>query len=278
VHPVLFHIGAIIIPSYGAFAALGLLLALLLSQRTARAVGVDPNKIWNLCIVSLFTALVGSRLILIVANWPTLRRHPLWIFSLAMIHHPLVAASAVVFAIAAAWLYASRHRLPARLTADTLSAPLALGLCFEQLGALLAGSSFGTESTLPWAVTYTDPLAARWSGAPLGVSVHPVQAYAAIAFLTISICLLLLLASRRQHGDVAGVFLISSGVAIYVTEFWRSQEGRGLLLGGALNTPQAAAVGFVLAGALLLRDSKKDTNLNLKTTATEPTPHEATHG
>jgi phosphatidylglycerol---prolipoprotein diacylglyceryl transferase len=278
VHPVLFQIGAIIIPSYGAFAALGLLLALLLSQRTARTVGVDPNKIWNLCIISLFTALVGSRLVLIVANWPTLRRHPLWIFSLAMIHHPLVATSAVLFAIAAAWLYAFRQRLPVRLTADTLSAPFALGLCFEQLGALLAGSSFGTESTLPWAVTYTDPLAARWSGAPLGISVHPVQAYAAIAFLTISICLLLLLASRRQHGDVAAVFLMSSGVAVYVTEFWRNQEGRGVLLGGALNTPQAAAVGFVLAGALLLRDSKKNTNLNLKTTPTEPTPHEATHG
>jgi len=278
VHPVLFHIGAIIIPSYGAFAALGMLLALMLAQRTARTADIDPNKIWTLSIVALFIGLFGSRVVLIIANWPVLRSRPLWVFSLGMIHHPLVASCGALFALAAAWQYALRHQLPLRTTADVLSAPVALGLCLEQFGALLAVSSFGTESTLPWAVTYTDPLAARWSGAPLGVSVHPVQAYAAVAFLTISICLLLLLASRRQHGDVAGVFLVSSGVAVYVTEFWRSQEGRGILLGGALNTPQTAAVGFVLAGALLLRDSEKNTNLNLKTTATEPTPHEATHG
>jgi len=31
VHPVLFHIGAILIPSYGALSALGVLMALLLA-------------------------------------------------------------------------------------------------------------------------------------------------------------------------------------------------------------------------------------------------------
>ncbi len=34
-----------------------------------------------------------------------------------------------------------------------------------------------------WAVIYTSPLAARWSGTPLGIPLHPVQGYAALAFL-----------------------------------------------------------------------------------------------
>ena len=36
-----------------------------------------------------------------------------------------------------------------------------------------------------WAVTYTSPLAARLSGTPLGIPLHPVQAYAGLAFLTL---------------------------------------------------------------------------------------------
>ena len=133
-------------------------------------------------------------------------------------------------------------QLPLRQTADALAAPLALGLAFEQLGALLAGSGYGTEATVRWAVTYTNPLAARWSGTPLGIPLHPVQAYAALAFLTLSILLLLSLPARRQQGDVAGLFLMGTGVAVFVTEFWRDPEGRGALLGGALDGPQAAAV------------------------------------
>ena len=281
-HPVLFHIGSIVIPAYGALAAFGVLLALMLAQRTARTVGIDPNKVWNLCIVSLFTALVGSRILLVIVNWTTLRSHPLWIFGLAMIHHPLVAAFGAIFGFAAAWVYARRQRLAERDIADALAAPITFGLAFEHVGALLAGSSYGSETTVRWAVIYTDPLAARWSGAPLGIPVHPVQAYAALAFLTISICLLLVLPNRRQRGDIAGFCLMSAGVAIYVTEFWRDAEGRGTLLGGALNGPQAAAIVLVLAGALLLRELKaprpdSTTAPNNEAASSDDAPTEATH-
>ena len=91
-HPVLFHIGSVVIPSYGAVTALGVLLALALAQRTARIAGVNPGKMWNLCILSLFAALAAARLLLVVANWSALRLHPAWVLGLAMVHHPLLAA------------------------------------------------------------------------------------------------------------------------------------------------------------------------------------------
>ena len=102
-----------------------------------------------------------------------------------------------------------------------------------------------------------DVLAARWSGAPLGIPLHPVQAYAALAFLTLSILLLVWLPAERRKGDVAGLGLIGAGVSIYVTELWRDGEGRGMLLNGALDGPQAAAILFVLAGAIVLLEHKR---------------------
>ena len=257
VHPVLFHLGSILIPAYGAVTALGVLLALFLAERSARVAGMNAGKVWNLCVVSLFAALVCSRLLLITLNWSALRLHPAWMLGLAMIHHPLLGAFGALAAAGAACLYGRGQRLPLWSTADALAAPVALGLAFEQFGALLAGSGYGTETAARWAVTYTDPLAARWSGAPLGVALHPVQAYAALGFLTLSILLLLWLPYRRQPGDIAGLLLLGSGVVVFVTEFWRDPEGRGTLLGGVLNGPQAVAVAAVVVGGLVLLERKK---------------------
>lgn len=251
-HPVLFHIGPLVIPSYGATAAVGVLLALMLALHTARKLQLDPNKIWNLSILMLFTALVGSRLLLIVANWTVLRHHPLWMLSLAMIHHPLLAAIGTFIALVVSVVYLRRNRLPFRLVADALAAPAALGLAVEQIGALLAGSGYGTGTHVPWAITYTDALAERWSGAPLDIPVHPVQAYTALCFFAIAVCLILWLPRRHQHGDLAGIFLMATGAVLFITEFWRDPIGRGAMLGGILKGPQAAGIVFVLAGAFVL--------------------------
>jgi len=257
VHPVLFHIGPLVVPTYGVLAALGVLLALGLLMRTAHLAGVNPNQLWNLCILSLFVALIGSRAVLIVLNWTVVRTHPAWLLGLAMVHHPLLAGIGAAFGLAAAVPYAHTQHLSLRPTLDALAAPLALALACEQLGALLSGSGYGTETAAPWAIVYTHPFAARWSGTPLFVPVHPVQAYAAVSFLAIAVGLWLWMPHQRQAGDSGGIALLALGGAIFFTEFFRDPEGRGSLLNGALNGPQIASVLLVLIGAVLLRERKR---------------------
>jgi phosphatidylglycerol:prolipoprotein diacylglycerol transferase len=237
--------------------ALGVLLGLFLAQRTARVAGLNNGKVWNLCVVGLFSALIVQRLLLLLLNWNDLRLHPQWILALSMIQHPLLTGVGALAGVGAAALYARRSQMPLAATADALAAPLSLGLAFEQLGALMAGSGYGTETSVRWAVTYHDVLAARWSGTPLGIPLHPVQAYAALAFFTLSIFLLIRLPVERRQGDVAGLWLLGAGISIYITEFWRDTEGRGTLLNGALDGPQAAAILFVLAGAYVLMERKQ---------------------
>ena len=257
------------IPSYGAITALGVLVALMLAQRTARIVGVDAGKIWNLCILSLFAALAAARLLLVAANWSVLRDHPAWLLGLGVVHHPLLAcAGALAGAACAAW-YAWKNKLPIRATADALAPPLAAAFAFEQLGALAAGSGYGTDAgpQVGWAVVYMNPLAAIWSGTPLGVPLHPVQAYAALAFFALAVLLWVWLPLERRRGDVAGLGLLGAGVAIYITEIWRDWSGRGSLLNGVahigfIDGPQMAAVLLVLAGALTLRERKNSSSEN----------------
>jgi phosphatidylglycerol---prolipoprotein diacylglyceryl transferase len=252
VHPVLFHIGALLIPSYGALAAAGVLLTLVLALRTARIAGVSPSQVWNVCVVALFAALVGSRLLLGVLNWGELLRHPLWIFGLATIHSPVLAVAGVMMGAAAALFYMGRERMPWATTLDALAPPLVVGLACEQWGALLAGAGYGTETSVGWGIIYTDPLAQRWSGTPLGVPLHPVQAYAALGFMALAALLLTRLRAVGQPGDVAGIALMGLGVVVYLTELWRDPEGRGEILNGFFDGPQLAAIAMVMAGGVVL--------------------------
>lgn len=253
-HPVLFRIGSLIIPSYGALAALGVLLALALVQRTARQRGLAPSAVWNLCVLALCAAFAGSRIVLVVLNWTVVCTHPAWLLSLAMIHHPLLAVIGVAFAFVIAIPCAHMYRLPLAHLADALAAPLALGLAVEQIGELFAGSGYGIETSARWAIVYSDPLALRWSGTPLFEPLHPVQAYAALAFFVIALALLVWMPHAHRAGDVAGATLMSMGTATYLTEFFRDPEGRGALLGRAVDLPQLVAVAAVLAGAFMLRE------------------------
>ena len=256
-YPVLFHLGPMVVPSYGVMAALGVLLALALLLRTARLAGLNPNPLWNLSIVALFAALVGSRLVLLALNWAVVRTHPAWLLGLALVHHPLVACIGAVFALAVAVPYMRARHLPLRPTLDALAPPVALALACEQFGALLSGSGYGIETTVRWSVVYTHALAAQWSGTPLFVPVHPVQAYAALAFLVIAISLLFAMPHRRQPGDGSGIGLLAGAAAVYFTEFFRDPEGRGVMLKGAIDGPQLASLALVLLGAILLLDRSK---------------------
>jgi phosphatidylglycerol:prolipoprotein diacylglycerol transferase len=235
---------------------LGVLLALALAQFTSKKVGLDPRHAWNMLVLAVFADIAASRLTLIVLNLSDLRRHPTWLLSVAMVHHPLLAAIGILAGVLAILFYVRWARLLLRAVADCLAAPVALGYAFEQFGALLAGSDFGRDSESASrlvAITYTSPLAAQWSGTPLGVPLYPVQGYAAAGSLVLAALLLACFRTRgRLSGDLAGIWLLGAGVLLFLTELLRDWEGRGVLLGGSVDAPQLVGLGLVLAGGLLL--------------------------
>jgi phosphatidylglycerol:prolipoprotein diacylglycerol transferase len=256
-HPVLFQIGSLVVPSYGACAALGVLLALGAAQWAAVKAGLLARHGWNMVVLAVFAALAVSRLVLIGMNLSELRRHPSWLLAIAMVHHPLLAAAGAVGAGAAVLAYARWARLPLAAVGDCLAAPVALGMAAEQVGALLAGSDFGRESagsTWLLAVTYSSELAARWSGTPLGVALYPVQGYAAMGWGLLAGIVAVWLALGTRRGDAAGLGLVGAGIVLFVTEMFRDWEGRGVVFGGVVDAPQLVGLGLVVAGGLVLWD------------------------
>jgi phosphatidylglycerol:prolipoprotein diacylglycerol transferase len=109
-----------------------------------------------------------------------------------------------------------------------------------RLGCLAAGCCYGRPTDLPWAITFTNPLAAANVGTPLGIPLHPTQIYEAGAELLI---LVLLLATERRGRVFAGrtfwMYLLLYAISRFVIEFYRG-DPRGEILG--LSTSQFISV------------------------------------
>ena len=76
-HPTFLHIGFLTIPTFGLLAAIGLTLALALSLRTAVAVGLNPDRLWNAGLFAIIAAFVLSRLLLVATNLHSFFSYPI---------------------------------------------------------------------------------------------------------------------------------------------------------------------------------------------------------
>ena len=244
-YPELFNIGPVTIYTYGVLLAVSYLLGLWLAMRRARRWGLDANRVMDLGIYIIIAALIGAKLLLLVVDFDQFSRTPADILSLArsggVFYGGLILATLVAF-----W-YMSRHKLPFWTTCDVFAPGIALGHVTGRLGCLAAGCCYGKPTTLPWGITFANPLAAANVGTPLGIPLHPTQAYEAGAELLI---LGFLLATERRGRPFSGrtfwLYMLLYAISRYIIEFFRGDpRGEVHLLQWTLSTSQL--ISLVLA-------------------------------
>ncbi|MGD0368375.1 MAG: prolipoprotein diacylglyceryl transferase family protein [Acidobacteriaceae bacterium] len=252
-HPLLFHFGHVAIPTYGVCTALGLLAALILSVRTAKGMGLKSDKVWNLELVAILTAIITARLLLVFGHPWLYHAHPFWFLGLIALPNVWYSLGGAAIGMLVAVQYSMAERLPLLRTMDALAPSAALAFCINRIGAFCGGAAWGTRTGLPWGVTYRSAVAYLWYRAPLGVRLQPVQLYDAAASLGILV-LLLWMVSRRgavRNGEIAGTWLFLYGLCRYFVEFLRGDAARQPLLNGAVTLAQVMAVAGVILGGVL---------------------------
>ena len=75
-HPILFEIGRFPVYTYGVLLAAAYLLGLQFALVRARKRGLDPNRVMDLGIWIIISALVGAKLLLFVVEFDTFGRNP----------------------------------------------------------------------------------------------------------------------------------------------------------------------------------------------------------
>ena len=241
-YPKLLDLGPISIYSYGLLLVLAYLIGLQLAVSRGRARGLDGNRVMDLGIAIIVAALIGAKLLLFFVEFDHFTENPAELWTL--LRSGGVFYGGLLLAVGVAVWYMKRHAMPLWTTCDAFAPGIALGQVVGRLGCLLAGCCYGHPTDLPWAVTFTDPLAASNVGTPLGISLHPTQLYESLATLLILIFLLTLERKRRMFaGGVFWTYLLLYPTARFVIEFYRG-DPRGTIF-DLLSTSQFVSIMIV---------------------------------
>ncbi len=243
--PRLFHIGSYSQATYGVLVAIAFLVALSVVARLARRAGLNSDQVVNLGILCGLSAIVGAKLMMYLIDIPYYVQNPGEILSLSTLQAGGVFYGGLIAALIASTVYMRRHRLPPLLTADVFAPGIALGHSIGRLGCFAAGCCWGLPTSLPWGVTFTNPIAHELVGVPLDIKLHPTQLYESAAELIIFAILYWRIRRPHAPGAIISLYLILYSAVRFLVEFVRYHE-QANPFGGPLNTSQW--ISLLLAG------------------------------
>ncbi len=251
-HPILLDFGThdlpllgtthLFLPTYGLLFAAGVVLAWWWFLRRTAALGVHPDRAFNLTFYTLVGGLLGAKASLVIVEWRYFLSNPgelLTTLRTAGVLMGGLIAGAGVFV-----LYSIRQKLPLHRMGDAIAAPLALAQGLGRLGCFSAGCCWGVERPGLWcAVTFTDPVAAERTGVPLNVPLFPTQLVQMASDLALAGILTLLYRRRiRPDGSTFFWYVLLYSLARGIIEIWRGDDVRGLYFGGMLSTSQILSI------------------------------------
>ncbi len=224
------------LPVYGVFAALGMIAAMWLSQKTAVRVGLEAEGLWDAGVFVVMAGFVLSRLTLIALDPRAFLRMPL--VMLALPSYTWVDASLTALA---GVIYMRWKRIPLLAALDAW-APCAAALgAILSLGRFFTGADRGMPTRLPWGRVMP--------GSAGLMHQHPVDLYATLACLLLLIGLMKMLERHGRTGRVAAAALLAFGGVSFLLDMVTQPESGP---GAWLDPVQWLAVGMMLSGGVLL--------------------------
>ncbi|HUV13066.1 MAG TPA: prolipoprotein diacylglyceryl transferase [Acidobacteriota bacterium] len=260
--PKLFDIGPLPIHTYGLLLATALLVAIAVMAHLAESDGVPRKFAWDLGFIIIISSIVGAKLLLVLTSLDYYLASPSRLFSIEFLQAAGVYYGGLLGAMVGTLLFLRKHKdLSFWRIADIASPTIPLGQAIGRVGCFAAGCDYGTQTTVPWAVTFTSEYAHREIGVPINVPLHPYQLYESGASLLLFLFLFWFFRKRTFTGQVFCLYLICYGVLRFNLEFFRGDVGRGFLFGGLLSTSQFISVLLVptavIAYLVLKRKAEK---------------------
>jgi phosphatidylglycerol:prolipoprotein diacylglycerol transferase len=204
-HPHLAHIGPIIIPTFGAVVALGLVLAITLAARGAKILRMSEDAMWNLCLWTAAGTLMLSRLVIIAQAYKAFFHYPLYILTL-----PTVTKYGLLLALLCGAVYIFFKQMPWLRTLDALAPALLLLQSAIHLGSLFSGDDLGAPTT-----------AAIGNLFQFDKGYHPVALYAALLSLMAAGVTYAWLVREVRTGEAFGLGLTLAAVTRFTADLFR---------------------------------------------------------
>lgn len=189
---------------FALIAAAGLMGSMGLGLRTAVLARIDPDAFWDLGVITVITAFVLSRAILVAENLSTFRQFPAEVLDL-----PLLNSAGELPTLALAFWYIRRRKMSLLGVLDAAAPCVALLFSFMALAQFADGTREGMPTSVPWAVQ------------SLFGRVHPVELYSMLAWVVAGLAMYRLLQRQSRRGQTAFCGLILAGLIYALTDFFR---------------------------------------------------------
>jgi phosphatidylglycerol:prolipoprotein diacylglycerol transferase len=222
-----FNIGPLKIYFYGIIIMIGVLAAVLISEKEAKRRGLDSDLIWDMVPWLLIMGIIGARLWHVLTPSKSMGVGPEYYFT-----HPLEILNtrngglgipgAVIGGVIALIIYAKKKKISFLEWVDVIAPGLALAQSIGRWGNFFNQELYGPPSNLPWAIRIDE--AHRLPGFENYSTFHPMFLYESLwslfnFFLLLSIGRLY--KSKVKAGDIFWVYLIVYPVGRFFLEFIR---------------------------------------------------------
>lgn len=236
--------GLLLAAAYGA--------ALFWVIRSAKREGLDADRVMSLCFWAIGGALVGAKALLVLRNISDYTTNPAQLFSKGLLESAGDFYGGFLGALVAVAIFFWRNPdLGVWRLSDLCAPAIALGQGIGRIGCFMAGDDYGSRTNVPWAVTFTDPVASTIGGAPLGVPLHPVQLYESVFCFALFGFLVWLARRKRFAGQVILTYALVYAAGRFVLEYFRGDVDRGFVFGDLFSTSQFIAL-LIAAAAVVL--------------------------
>ena len=249
--PTLFYLGsgahAFPVHSFGFCIAIGLILAVALSVRRGRSVGIEAGATLDLTFYAILVGMIGARILYVLMHagmYASVCKGTGAPRSFGQIAADCTAAlrfwqgglvflGGAVLAAASTLIIARRRALSLGTVADVLAPSVSFAHIFGRLGCFMVGCCYGK----PWSsgvhfppdsVAYSELLSHHRIAlaATSTYGLHPTQLYEAAGELLIFVLLVLLWRRRKFPGSIALTYAFAYGVLRTIVEIFRGEDMR----------------------------------------------------
>lgn len=213
-NPVAFEIFGIPVAWYGILITTGILFGTYLAVRECRRISFNEDKLIDLLIFAIPSAIIGARLYYVIFMWDLYKNDLSQILNVR--GGGLAIHGAIIGAVASALIYCKIRKVNFWTVADITAPSLILGQAIGRWGNYINQEAHGGPTNLPWGIMVN------------GVKVHPTFLYESLWNFGVFIFLMWYKKKSNVKGELFLLYIALYSFARFLIEGLRTDS---LMLG-----------------------------------------------
>ena len=232
------QVGSFSLRWYGTFLTLAVVWVIFwMWLQVKKGAQISLDTVLSGALVGIPSGLIFARLLHVIDDIVIASLHPELADSGKVINylqHPgliiggegLTIYGAILGATLGVWIYFKLTKIKMGYIFDLLAPAAIMAQAIGRIGCLFNGCCYGTPTTLPWGLVYTDPMSFGFNG---GIPTHPTVVYEIIYCVIIFVVLLMLRKKLKPDGSLFILYLALYAVWRLGIDFLR--DGTPFLFG-----------------------------------------------